>query len=119
LLHFAAAELVPGFSLIADLTGLEERVAAADWVITGEGSLDAQSLDGKGPFGIAQMARKYQKTICAFCGTADATARESGWFDHIGSLSSTGLPLDVLMQQAAVLLEKQVDEALQSLCPKI
>jgi glycerate kinase len=118
LFHFAGAELVPGFSLIADLTGLENRVAAADWVITGEGSLDAQSLDGKGPLGIARLARKHRKSSLAFCGIADSSARDSGWFDHIGCLSSTGLPLEVLMQQAEGLLEKQVDEALSVLCPE-
>lgn len=116
LLQFADAELVPGFSLVAEITGLEQRVAAADWVITGEGSLDAQSLDGKGPFGIARLARKHGKPICAFCGSADSTVFESGWFDHIGSLSSTGLPMDVLMNQAAKLLEKQVAAALVALC---
>lgn len=118
LLHFAGATLVPGFPLIADLAGLGPRVAAADWVITGEGSLDAQSLDGKGPFGIARLAREHHKPTAAFCGTVDATARNSGWFDHIGSLSSTGLPTRVLMSQAADLLEKQVEVALDNLWPE-
>lgn len=118
LLQFAGAELVPGFSLVAEVTGMENRVAAADWVITGEGSLDVQSLDGKGPLGVARLARAHRKTICAFCGIADSTVRDSGWFDFIGSLSSSGLPMEVLMRDAAALLEQQVTQALEALCPE-
>ena len=109
LLWFAGAELVPGFSLVAEVAGLEKRVAAADWVITGEGALDVQSLDGKGPVGIAKLARAHGKSISAFCGIADPAAAESGWFDFIGTLSSTGLPVEDLMRDAALLLERQVD----------
>ena len=46
-----------GFALISEHHDLEARVAACDLVVTGEGSLDAQSLGGKGPVGIARMAQ--------------------------------------------------------------
>lgn len=106
LLHFAAAELVPGFELLASLTGLRDRIAAADLIVTGEGSLDAQSLGGKGPVALARMARAHDKPVIAFCGMADDTARSSGLFDSITELSATGLLLDQLMAQAAELLEQ-------------
>jgi glycerate kinase len=108
LLHFAGAELVPGFELIASLTGLEGLIAAADLVVTGEGSLDAQSLAGKGPVGIARLARQHAKPVWAFCGIADDAARNCGLFDHIGELATTGLPLETLLAQAAALLEDLV-----------
>ncbi|MBK0421800.1 glycerate kinase [Leucobacter sp. CSA2] len=41
------AELVPGAELVAEAAGLDVAVASADLVVTGEGRLDAQSLDGK------------------------------------------------------------------------
>ncbi|SHS45946.1 glycerate kinase [Mycobacteroides abscessus subsp. abscessus] len=44
-----------------ELTGLEEKIKSGDIVITGEGSLDSQSVMGKVPFGIAKLARKYEK----------------------------------------------------------
>lgn len=115
LLQFARAELVSGFSLVADLTGLEKRIAAADWVITGEGSLDAQSLDGKGPVGVATMARKHGKLVAAFCGRADAVIMESGKFDHIASLRSLGLADEELMQRAGPLLELLARQALDEI----
>jgi glycerate 2-kinase len=106
LMQFAGARLVPGFGLICSLTGLEERVAAAGLVVTGEGSLDAQSLSGKGPVAIARLARGHGKPVIAFCGMADAAVRGSGLFDSITELAATGLPIDQLMSRAAELLEQ-------------
>lgn len=105
LMHFAGARLVPGFELIASLTGLEQRVMAADLIVTGEGSLDAQSLSGKGPVAIARLARRHGKPVIAFCGKADGAVSGSGLFDSITELAATGLPMDQLMSRAAELLE--------------
>lgn len=111
LVHFAAAELVSGFDLLATLTGLHERIAAADWVITGEGSLDTQSLGGKGPVALARLARQHGKQVIAFCGRADAAVRESGIFDAVHELAATGLPLEELMSRTAELLERSARDA--------
>lgn len=105
LVHFAGARLVPGFELVSSLSGLGKQVAAADLVVTGEGSLDGQTLAGKGPAGVARLAGRYDKPVWVYCGRADWQARESGLFDHIAELASTGLTHDVLMSQAGVLLE--------------
>ena len=51
------AALVPGFDEIAHLTGLDRAVADADLVLTGEGSVDAQTAMGKAPAGVARLAR--------------------------------------------------------------
>jgi glycerate kinase len=106
LMHFAGARLVPGFELMAGLTGLEEHIMAADLVVTGEGSLDTQSLAGKGPVAIARLARRHGKPVIAFCGKADVAVRGSGLFDSITQLADTRLPLDQLMSRAAELLEQ-------------
>ncbi|GAA4780487.1 glycerate kinase [Microbacterium gilvum] len=50
------AEIVPGAVRVADLTGLQEAIAGADVVITGEGSYDGQSAAGKAPAHVAQLA---------------------------------------------------------------
>lgn len=50
------ARLVPGFELIAGAVGLADAAAAADLVLTGEGTLDAQSLSGKVVGGVAALA---------------------------------------------------------------
>ena len=105
LLRFVGAELVPGFDLLASLTGLTARIAAADLVITGEGRLDAQTLTGKGPAGIASLARAHGTPVWAFCGSAEPVARQSGLFQHVIELAASGLALPELLAGAAGLLE--------------
>lgn len=108
LLHFTGAKLLSGFDLVADLLHLGERVAAADHVLTGEGALDHQSLAGKGPVGIARMAAEHGVPVTAFCGMTDDAARGCGLFQEINALADTGLPLETLLAEAAVLLTDMV-----------
>lgn len=65
---FASAVLVTGFDLIDATVGLEKRIALADFVITGEGRMDAQTINGKTPFGVAKLATKYGKTVIGIAG---------------------------------------------------
>jgi len=62
------AELRPGIGLMLDLLGFTERLRGADLVITGEGSLDAQTLRGKAPVGVAAAARSAGVPVVAVCG---------------------------------------------------
>ena len=57
LLHYAQAALRSGFDIVSEITQLEKHIAEADIVITGEGSLDEQTLNGKGPQGVAKLAK--------------------------------------------------------------
>ena len=67
-LSFLGAELKSGVELVMEATGLEELIADADIVVTGEGRLDAQSCMGKAPVGVAALAKKYSKPTVAFAG---------------------------------------------------
>ena len=62
------AELRPGIDLVLDLTGFHDRLAHADLVVTGEGALDAQTLHGKAPAGVAAAARDAGVPVVAVCG---------------------------------------------------
>ena len=62
------AQLVPGWQLFSKLLKLEEQVATADAVITGEGRFDAQSLSGKLIDGLAGLCRQYRKPLFVVCG---------------------------------------------------
>jgi glycerate kinase len=57
-LAFTRATLEGGFALVAGLTGLAEQLKDADLVITGEGSMDSQSLTGKAPIALADASRE-------------------------------------------------------------
>jgi glycerate kinase len=65
------ARLLPGFELVAEHVGLDERLAAADIVVTGEGYLDAQSLDGKVVGGVAGLAAAAGVPVVVIVGDAD------------------------------------------------
>ena len=73
-LTFTNAVLESGIKIILDETQLEDYIKDADIVVTGEGRLDGQTVMGKAPIGVAQIAKKYDKTVIAFsgCVTEDA-----------------------------------------------
>jgi glycerate kinase len=52
----AGAVLLPGFDVVAEAIGLAERIASADLVVTGEGTLDAESFEGKAVGGVVDLA---------------------------------------------------------------
>jgi glycerate kinase len=62
------AKARPGIDLLLELTGFHERLATADLVITGEGSLDSQTLHGKAPAGVAAAARDAGVPVIAVAG---------------------------------------------------
>ncbi|GAB3190826.1 glycerate kinase [Nesterenkonia suensis] len=67
-LGLLGAERRPGVEVVMDLVGLESMIAVADLVITGEGSLDTQSLAGKVPIGVASAAARQGVPALAVCG---------------------------------------------------
>ncbi|WP_409275276.1 glycerate kinase [Neobacillus sp. SCS-31] len=68
LIAFLNASLKPGISLVIEYTGLEEKIKNADMVWTGEGSIDFQTRYGKTPYGVAELAKNWNKPVIAFAG---------------------------------------------------
>ncbi len=67
-LTFTHSVLESGIKIVLEETGLENYIQEADIVITGEGCLDAQTVMGKAPVGVAHIAQKYSKPVIAFAG---------------------------------------------------
>lgn len=65
---FLGARFEPGFDLVARTVGLEQVIENADLVFTGEGAIDAQTLHGKAPAGVAALARRHGVPCVAFAG---------------------------------------------------
>ncbi len=63
-------KMVSGFSLVAQLIGLEEAIKQADLVITGEGRIDQQTINGKVPYGVAKLAKKHGKKLLRYVAVA-------------------------------------------------
>lgn len=106
LMAFAGGELTPGFALVAETLGLDARIRAADLVITGEGRLDAQSLSGKGPGGVARAARRLGKPVAAFCGDLADGPEVADLFDLAVPIRPVDLPLEQAMRDARALLDR-------------
>ena len=83
------ARLVPGWQLFGEMACLEEKIDAADFVVTGEGRFDGQSLDGKLIWGILSLCKKYKKKPIVVCGqcTLPATVWKKAGIADVYALS--------------------------------
>lgn len=68
LLAFTGAKMQSGIELVIELTQLEEKIVQSDYVFTGEGGMDFQTKFGKTPYGVAKIAKKYNKPVLACAG---------------------------------------------------
>ena len=68
LIAFLDAKLQSGVEVVANTVELAEKISQTDYVFTGEGGMDFQTKYGKTPFGVAQVAKKYQKPVFAEAG---------------------------------------------------
>ncbi len=103
LVAFTGASLRPGFELISKAVGLEERIAGADLVITGEGRLDRQTLRGKAPAGVAKLAKAAGVPVAAIVGYLGEGA------DEVGALGLTAV--ETLAEDAEAAARSSQDAA--------
>jgi glycerate kinase len=104
LMAFCGAEIRPGFDVVAKSVGLESKMKNLDLVITGEGSLDRQTLEGKTPAGVARIARKLRKPIFAFVGRATEDRQVRELFDGVYENARPGMSTEENMKRASELL---------------
>lgn len=97
--------LRPGIQTVIQAVGLEEAIKDADYVVTGEGRLDAQTAMGKAPMGIAQLAKKYRKTVIALAGSVldSAAACNNVGIDSFFSVLQTPISLQEAMREETAL----------------
>ncbi len=108
LLAFLGASLQPGIEVMAAVTGLEEKIAGADLVITGEGNTDYQTARGKAPVGVGRIARKYGVPVIALSGGLglDVERVYEAGLDAVFSIMPGPLTLEEAMERAPELLKK-------------
>ena len=114
LMSFCGAEIRSGFELVAEFVRLEEAIAASDLVITGEGKIDVQTLHGKGPAGVAALARKHEKPVIAFAGVNDL-AENAGGFDGVYAIAKPGVSIEESIKNAASLLESAAHDVVKKI----
>ncbi|MDG1435922.1 MAG: glycerate kinase [Saprospiraceae bacterium] len=101
------AELKNGFETISELTNLEKHIELADWVISGEGKLDEQSIQGKVVSGISNLCKKYHKPLSLFVGKNELSKKqiETLKVEHIFSISENVKNIDDAILNGALYLE--------------
>ena len=106
-LAMLGAQRESGIDVVLELTDLASRLAGADLVITGEGSLDEQSLFGKTPVGVAQLAAAHGVPVYAVCGrtTLDDERLRAAGFERTFALTDLESDVDTCIRDAARLLE--------------
>jgi glycerate kinase len=110
LMSFCAAKIRPGFDVVAEAVGLEAKIEDADIVISGEGSLDRQTLEGKTPAGVARLARKLRKRVFAMVGRATNDPEVREVFDAVYENTRPGMSQEENMKRAAELLRENARE---------
>lgn len=98
-LTFLNGTLESGINIVLEETKLEEYIAAADMVVTGEGRLDGQTVMGKAPIGVAKLAKKYNLPVFGFsgCVTKDAVACNKEGIDAFFPVLRSVVTLDEAM----------------------
>ncbi len=101
-LAYLNASLEPGVRLVMKTVGLEECLKDADYVITGEGCLDGQTVMGKVPAGVARLAKKYRPVVIAVAGSVseDAGCCNQAGIDAYFPILPKAMPLDEAMRPA-------------------
>ena len=97
------ARLVNGINYFLDLTGFDSALRETDLVITGEGSIDEQTLQGKGPFGVAQRAKSKGIPVIGLAGkvpkVVDKKFRE--YFDALLPIATQHSDLQTALKETS------------------
>ncbi|MFI1971278.1 glycerate kinase [Streptomyces cinnamoneus] len=98
----------PGIEVMLDVLGFETALEGAGLVITGEGSLDEQTLHGKAPVGVARAARARGVPVVAVCGrlALDAAALAGAGIERAYALTDLEPDPRRCMAEAGPLLER-------------
>jgi glycerate kinase len=110
LMTFCGATMRSGFEVVAEKIQLEKKIRKADIVVTGEGSLDFQTLEGKAPAGVARLACKLGKRVFAIAGYSSGDETVEGSFEEAFSLMRDSMSEDESIKRAPELLRQRARE---------
>lgn len=111
---FLHGQLKPGIDIILENTKLAEKLYGADFVITGEGRIDFQSVMGKTPVGVSKLAKIQNIPVIAIAGavTDDASVVHDHGINSLFSIMNYPINLDDAMkpERAKIFVEKNTEE---------
>ncbi len=109
---FMNGRLVPGIDTVMSVVGLEREIKDADWVISGEGRFDSQSIRGKVVSGVVKLASKSGVKVAVIAGQVDLSYRESEEFgvDVMLQANKPGESLEESLRRTLENLRKTASE---------
>ena len=110
---FFDAALVSGIGAVMEASGLHGALVGADWVVTGEGRFDEQSLDGKVVSGVLAAAERAGCRVAVVAGSVDRTV--AGASDPRVDALEVASPSDVSLAEALVRAAELVEAAARRL----
>ena len=114
-LAWMGARMRPGVEVVAQLANLEQAVAQADLVFTGEGRMDAQTLQGKTPWGVMRIAKEHHVPVIAITGSLGQgyQALYEAGLTAAFSLANGPIALDDAIAQAPALLKSRATDIMR------
>ena len=110
---FLGGKLENGFSIVSQCCNLESKMKNADFVITGEGSIDSQTKEGKTPYGVAKTAKKFDIPVIALCGRLGEGIEEL--YEEIDSIVCT-VPGAVALEDALKNGKINITRTMENIC---
>ncbi|PSV14141.1 glycerate kinase [Photobacterium kishitanii] len=107
LLGLFKAQLRSGIEIVIDAVNLDAIVKDADLVITGEGRIDSQTINGKTPIGVARAAKKFNKPVIGIAGclSQDCGVVYEHGIDAVFSVVPAAISLEQAFKDAALNVE--------------
>lgn len=101
------ATLLKGFDWFSEQLNLDALIDQADWIITGEGQVDASSLQGKVVGGFVKRARKKRKKLAVVCGInrLDSDSLKKAGINQIQSIMEMAPDQQQAMSKAEIFIE--------------
>jgi glycerate kinase len=116
LISFFNVELKKGIDLIIEASGIRNKITEANLLITGEGKIDEQTLEGKVVSELSSLAYKYKIPVAAFCGIleADESVISRLHLQFVDSLTSASLSKEDAMLHAREMLTNKASRFLKN-----
>jgi glycerate kinase len=104
---FLQAQLLQGITYFLELTDFDASLAMSDLLITGEGSIDLQTLNGKGPYGVAKRAKQKNIPVIALGGSVpiDKHSQLDACFDLMLAIGHQPTELKIALQETSANLK--------------
>ncbi|WP_394120130.1 glycerate kinase [Planococcus donghaensis] len=113
---FFLGEMRRGIDVVLEAVEFEEQLLGADLVLTGEGKTDVQTLSGKTPIGIAELANRHGKPVILISGMIDETDRDqlSPHFTEVHAVTDDGISPEKSMANAYDYMKMKTKNVMES-----